>query len=154
MRENQSPQALEGLIEGELVSLVQVARWQVLVSDDRGILRGVGANLRVVRVGVGLLAPLACDGVVIGVAEQWGADSVHDGELELVIGEWVAQGASATGPAGRAAGDGEKDDCEGKLESHLLMNQTRPPGPKSNAQRNQTARPRVFTSNGHEWSNL
>src|SRR5260370_24170881 len=74
LRENQSPQALEGLIEGELVSLVQVARWQVLVSDDRGILPGAGANLRVVRVCAGLLAPLACDRVLIGGAAHWRAD--------------------------------------------------------------------------------
>src|SRR5216683_7111237 len=133
LRENQSPQALESLIEGEPLGGVEVARRQVLVGDDRRIQLGVGLDLRVVGVRAGLLAAGASDRVVIRVAKQRDADGVHDLELELVDRERAAHGAPAASPAHRAAGDREQSDRDGKLELHALMNQTRPPGPQRNA---------------------
>ncbi len=145
--ENESSQPLEGSIQGQLLRLVELAGRQVLVGDDGRVELGVSSNLRVIGVGVGLLAPEMGDGIEIWVAKQRGADGVHDLELELVERERSAHRAAAA-PAGRAAGDGEQNDRDGKLEPHLLINPTRRPGPQRNARRNQTAPSCVFTSSG------
>src|SRR5260370_33261184 len=130
--ENESPKALEGSIQRELLSLVELAGWQVLLSGDGRVELGVSPNLWVIRVGVGLLAPEAGDGIEIWGAKQRDAHGVHDLEFELVDRERSAYSAAAA-PAGRAAGDGEQNDRDGKLEPHALMNQTRPPCPQRNA---------------------
>src|SRR5438445_5122651 len=54
-------------LEGQLLTLVEVARRQMLMGHDGRVELGVGADLGVVRVGAGLLAARARNRVEIGV---------------------------------------------------------------------------------------
>src|SRR5258708_34405811 len=100
--ENKSPKALEGSIQRQLLSLVELAGRQVLVSDDGRVELGVSVNLWVIRVGVRFLAAEAGDGIEIWVAKQRDAYGVHDLEFELVDGERGADSAAAPPPVGAA----------------------------------------------------
>ncbi len=75
--ENESPQELEGSIKGQLLCLVELAGRQVLMGDDGRVELGVSSNLRVIGVGVGLLAPEMGDGIEIWVAKQRDATTLN-----------------------------------------------------------------------------
>src|SRR5438445_4807079 len=103
-------------LEGQLLTLVEVARRQMLMGHDGRVELGVGADLGVVRVGAGLLAARPRNRVEIGVAEDGGADRVDDLELELAERQRTAGATAAWGD--RATCEGDQRDHDGELEYH------------------------------------
>src|SRR5712691_7961714 len=89
------------------------------MGDDRGVQLGVGSDLGVVDVRVGLLTLQARNRIKIRVAEDRDPDRVDDLELELRDGQRAAQSAAA-GTANRAAGEGNQRDQYGELDPHPL----------------------------------